>query len=372
MNWYKKSPMSSSGQVDKEVWIRKSGAQEDEFEIDIYLGKKTNLLALKKNIIETIQKQLKYYHESRRKLYLDSDMEDVKFCPVCNESSKNSSPKATIYGAAYVQCNKCTHVYVIKRPSRKSINDFYLNDVTYAATYTDKKSAEKRLESIAVPWAKWLIDLYIKKYGKKPSKILDVGSGAGHFVEACRREGIDAYGIELSESSREFSRDIWGIELDGRDFNEVAKEYEGTDIVTFWGLLEHTPNPSQLLERAYEITSKSKTGGMVVSKLPRWDSLSSAAQRENNETVIRHLDPMGHIMVFTDASAAEIYFKNKFIPVAAWYYGMDIYEMLMQIGNKTGSYEHFVNTGEMQMELQQYIDENRFSDGITLVGIPQK
>ena len=81
---------------------------------------------------------------------------------------------------------------------------------------------------------------------------------------------------------------------------------------------------------------------------------------------------MGHIMAFTDASAAEIYYQNKFTPIAAWYYGMDVYEMLMQIGNKTKSYTHFVETGDMQMELQQKIDEHRFSDGLTLVGTPME
>ena len=80
---------------------------------------------------------------------------------------------------------------------------------------------------------------------------------------------------------------------------------------------------------------------------------------------------MGHIMAFTDASAAEVYYKNGFKPIAAWYYGMDIYETFMQIGNKIDSYEHLLKTGSLQMELQQFIDENKFSDGLTIVGIPK-
>ena len=109
---------------------------------------------------------------------------------------------------------------------------------------------------------------------------------------------------------------------------------------------------------------------MVISKLPRWDSLSSAAQRLNPETIIRHIDPMGHIMLFTDASAAEMYYRHNFKPTAAWYYGMDVYETLMQIGNGTGNYDALINTKDLQVELQQFIDEARFSDGLTLVGIP--
>jgi len=349
---------------------RYSEGESQSFSMDIYLGKKTNLLDLKKNIVQTISKQLVSYKESRTKLYFDSELELVNKCPVCGSSSRNVKPVVNIYGADYVQCNNCTHIYIIKRPAKKAISNFYLNDINYASTYTDKESAKKRLDSIAVPWLEWVIKVYEKKYGKQPESILDIGSGAGHFIEACRRRGIRSNGIELSKSSRKFAKEIWGIELDGVDFLETLKKYEGYDIVTFWGLLEHTTNPSSLLQKAWDIVSKSSNGGMVISKLPRWNSLTSAIQRICPETIIRHLDPMGHIMAFTDTSASEIYYQNSFKPIAAWYYGMDIYEVLMQIGNKIGSYEHLTKSGKIQIELQQYLDEAAFSDGLTLVGVP--
>lgn len=370
--WSKLTSLDQQGNKDSETWIRKSENGTDSYELDVYLGKKTDLLGLKKNIVETITKQLKYYSETRQKLYSgpEDEKEYVEVCPVTGDSTEDAEPVANIYGAEYVQNKRTGHVYVKHRPSKKSIHDFYLNDVTYAATYTDKKAAESRLNAIAVPWVEWTIEVYKKQYGKMPKRILDVGSGAGHFVEACRRAGIHADGIELSESSRDFAKEIWGFEMDGRDFTTVAEDYQGYDIVTFWGLLEHTPNPSKILETAYDIVSKSEDGGMVISKLPRWLSLSSAAQRLNPETIIRHIDPMGHIMLFTDASAAELYVKNKFAPVAAWYYGMDVYETLMQVGNSTGDYIPLQETGKMQVELQQFVDESRFSDGLTIVGVP--
>jgi len=50
---------------------------------------------------------------------------------------------------------------------------------------------------------------------------------------------------------------------------------------------------------------------------------------------------------------------------------MDVYETLMQIGNSIEEYSALTKTGEFQMELQQFVDESRFSDGITLVGVPK-
>ncbi len=371
MNWTKQTSLTQQGPRDTETWIREENGTSSNFPVEIYMGKKTNLLKLKKNIVETLKKQVEYYQESRNKLYNQGDMEHVASCMVCGCSSDETTPATTIYGANYVQCNACSHIYVIKRPAPKAIHNFYLNDVTYAATYTDKAAAESRLNAIAVPWANWMIEVFEKQHGRKPKSILDVGSGAGHFVEACRRLGMKADGVELSESSRKFSKEIWGIELDGRDFNEVVEDYKGYDIVTFWGLLEHTPNPGQILKSAYDVVAASDAG-MVISKLPRWNSLSSAIQKLTPDTVIRHLDPMGHIMAFTDSSAAELYTLNGFNPVAAWYYGMDVYETMMQMGNQTESFDPLTKTGEIQMELQQAVDEVRFADGLTLVGVPQK
>lgn len=367
--WQKQTALVQQGERAQEIWLRRD-RDIVEFPMDLYLGKKTNLLSLKRDIVNTIREKVAYYQESRRKLYAGETVA-VNHCPVTGIATEKAEPVANIYGAQYVQTPDTGHVYVKNRPSHKAINDFYLNDVTYAATYTNKSSAEKRLNSIALPWREWMIEVYEKQFGHKPRKILDVGSGAGHFVEACRRGGMQADGIELSESSREFSRDIWGIDLDGRDFTEVSKTYEGYDVVTFWGLLEHTPNPSRILSAALQVVGKSAQGGMVISKLPRWNALSSAAQRLNPKTIIRHIDPMGHIQLFTDASAAELYYRCGFKPTAAWYYGMDIYETLMQIGNATGHFEALQETGALQMELQQYVDEVRFSDGLTLVGIPR-
>lgn len=367
--WDKTTPLVQQGERSEETWIRK-GEQTEAFPMDLYLGKKTDLLGLKKDIVESIKEKLEYYSESRKKLYA-SNTEYVDRCMVTGISTEDAEEVADIYGAKYVQTPDTGHVYVKNRPSNKAINDFYLNDVTYAATYTNKASAERRLNSIAVPWRDWMIEVYEKQYGRKPERILDVGSGAGHFVEACRRAGMQADGVELSESSREFAREIWGFELDGSDFTKVTDKYKGYDIVTFWGLLEHTPNPSNILSAAMDVVGSSENGGMVISKLPRWNALSSASQRLNPETIIRHIDPMGHIQLFSDASAAELYYRCGFKPTAAWYYGMDVYETLMQIGNATGKYSALTETSDFQVELQQFVDEARFADGLTIVGVPK-
>lgn len=374
MKWFKMSGMSESGDKQTEKWIRKSDENIEEFDVELYLGKKTNLSNFKKNSVETIKSNLEYYKKSREGLYLvnKSDQELVTTCPVTGISVEKCDDVVNIYGAEYVKTPDTGHVFLKYRAKEKAINSFYTNDITYSTTYTNKETIDSRMNSIYIPWVNWMVEVYEKQYGKKPEKILDVGSGAGYFVEACRRAGYTANGIELSKSSRQFAMDNWNLEMDGGNFHDIYTNYEGYDIVTFWGLLEHTTDPSGIVEKAHNIVSKSQNGGMIISKVPRIESLSSAVQILNPNTILRHMDPLGHIMIFSDASISELYYKNKFVPTVAWYYGMDLYETLMQFGNRTGEYTNFFETSEFQVELQQYIDEQRFSDGIVLVGVPRR
>lgn len=342
---------------------------EEHFPVRVTLGKKTDLLKLKSDVVDNLKDRQEAFRKSRTALYSSHEMEDVDECMVCSAPSRLSTPRLNVYGAAYCQCNTCGHVYVVRRPSEKAIAAFYQSDQEYAATYTDHAAAEARLETIGVPWAKWMIETYRSRYGREPRRVVDVGAGGGHFVEACRRLGLDACGIEISEASCSFANMTWGITHDSRDFLDVASEYEGSDVVTFWGLLEHTVDPSRFLHAARQAIAGS-LGGMVIAKLPRWESLSTAAQSVSSETVLRHLDPRGHIMCFTDGSAAELYYRNQLKPIAAWYYGMDVYELIMQMCNHVGSHEVLTGTGFQQVEIQQWIDEARLADGIILAGAP--
>ena len=53
--------------------------------------------------------------------------------------------------------------------AESQINDFYLNNVTYAATYTNKSAAENRLNSIAIPWLEWVVKVYEKCFHYAPA-----------------------------------------------------------------------------------------------------------------------------------------------------------------------------------------------------------
>jgi SAM-dependent methyltransferase len=94
-------------------------------------------------------------------------------------------------------------------------------------------------------------------------RVLDVGAGDGTLLDALRRAGRDAIGLELV-STREDIRAADITELDERDLAAIV----------FWHSLEHLPRPAMALASA---TEKLKPGGVLVIAVPNSDSIQAHA-----------------------------------------------------------------------------------------------
>jgi 2-polyprenyl-3-methyl-5-hydroxy-6-metoxy-1,4-benzoquinol methylase len=258
---------------------------------------------------------------------------------------------------------------LLKRLSDAAIESFYRNDLAYASTYVDREQAEFRLRAIDDKLLDYVLECFSQRFHRQPRAILDVGSGGGHFVAACRRRGIECFGTELSISGRGFAADFWGIELDGRSFSEAAADYTGKqiDVVTFWGLLEHIPEPNCYLRHANELMGT--TESMVFARVPNWDSLSTIVQASRTSSIVRHLDPFGHIMIYTQASLAELFTRNGFVPTHSWMYGMDAYEFCFQLAAALEQDAILRSTGALQTAIQAGIDSLGLSDLLVLAGV---
>lgn len=291
----------------------------------VKIGKPLDVLSLKKNMVDHFDSNIERIRKERTTLFESTNLEEVIRCPVCEAHTRDSKLVFKVYGALYHKCSKCGHRFVLRRPCRRDLNRFYSENVNYASTYTDGLSLEVRVKDVAIPKAKWMIEQFEELYDRKPKSVLDIGAGMGHFVFACKNQGLEAYGVEPSERCRAYCPKKFGIELEEKDWEAFGE----VDIITFWGVLEHLPYPMEYLRKANRLLRNRKT--MVIAEVPRWWSVSSLVQWRHPDSIIRHLDPLGHIQFFTDESLVLAFEESKFTPVTKWYFGMDAYEVLMQL-----------------------------------------
>ena len=329
-------------------------------DVKVFYNKKFNILKLKNNNHEDFNDKVDEISSSRKKLF-EGKKDHINHCPICKSKSIKKI-YFQIYNGKYVECVNCSHNYVTNRLKEEELIDFYKNSKAYQSTYTNQEQIERRIKEIYEPKLDWVLKIFKTKYGTKPRKILDVGTGSGHFVKLCHDRGIQCDGIEVSKSGLDFAKNNFNIKLHDKDiFNEWKffsnKNY---DIITCWGLIEHVTNPLELLKISSKILGKNE--GMIVGSVPRLDSLSSFIQRQFPNNVIRHLDPLGHIQMFTDLSLSTMVHNSNFKLNSVWYFGMDAYEFLIQLASY--SKNNVVINGDIINSLQLLMDLNTLSDSM--------
>ncbi len=105
--------------------------------------------------------------------------------------------------------------------------------------------------------------------GVSRGRCLDVGSGYGFFRKALDDEGWEHDGLELSEHARQASTKLFGFEsFDGALEENVDAWRDRYDLITFWDLIEHVPNPVVLLDSAKNCL---RPGGVLAIKTPNID-----------------------------------------------------------------------------------------------------
>lgn len=92
-------------------------------------------------------------------------------------------------------------------------------------------------------------------------RLLDVGAGAGTFLELARGRDWQVGGVELSPELATRAQARSGARVVSGDFTSVDLERGAWDVVTMWDVLEHTVDPGAFLDRARSLLAP---GGVLV------------------------------------------------------------------------------------------------------------
>ena len=217
------------------------------------------------------------------------DSQPVERCPLCDDPRgtpvhRLADPSGRIAGVFELRrCTGCGIVYVDPRPGDEALTRLYDEDFYFSTGWSYRALAAMVIECIQSRRRR-RVERHVRR-----GRLLDVGSGDGHFVHHMARHGWDATGIDFSPSAIDCAR---RVRSGGRFLQGTLDDYDlapgRMDLITLWQVLEHIGEPRPLLRRCHDLL---KRGGMLVVAVPNIDGLSSrlTAQRWWGLDVPRHL-----------------------------------------------------------------------------------
>lgn len=228
-------------------------------------------------------------------------------CNICSATKKEyvyrkvkGYDTATRYDL--VRCKSCQTTQTYPIPTKKQLADYYgEQSIAYNGTggdvfvrnyvdgkrdYWKKLKLQKRINEI-------------KQYAPDAKNVLDVGCGAGIFIDYLRSKGYKVQGIELSEWGYAIASKELRLKVHNKQLMEAGLKRGSLDVVTMYDLLEHTINPQNELKHIHSLL---KDHGVLVINVPNFDSFISKRMGPQWNKLI----PPNHLYHFTIESLSGI------------------------------------------------------------------
>ena len=201
-------------------------------------------------------------------------------------------------GFHIVRCRHCGLVYT--NPRLTDHNAVYL-----CSDSDDTIQIEKHARAKADVFATALNEIESKlscdTLGQARSgyRLLDIGSGSGHFLAAARERGFDVCGIEAAKASADFAVRNFGVPVLNKDLYQVELPVENYDVITAWDVIEHLPDPHEFLRRCVNWL---KPGGIIALRFP------SATWQKTKAVVLNQILSANHPIF---GSTMHLYFFTE-------------------------------------------------------------
>lgn len=207
----------------------------------------------------------------------------------------NFRPSSSIYGQVVAEvrrCDQCGHGSLAEMPASASVQEAYQLAVDELTLQEERGQVETASRGLK------LVERFVA-----PGRLLDVGCWTGSLLEAARRRGWDAAGIEPSlwAASRAGER---SLTVHNCELNEAPLEPGSFQTVVMCDVLEHLADPGVALDQVSELL---ETGGVLYLTVPDAGSRLARAMGRHWWSVM----PM-HLQYFTRQSMARLLDAHRF------------------------------------------------------------
>ena len=164
-----------------------------------------------------------------------------------------------------IRCLKCNHMQLYPIPTLNDEKKFYdenLQDKNINDVGSIKRARRKMMPDNTRRYQ------FIKKIIPKKSRVLEIGSGHGFFLEIMKTNGFDIIGYDISKEKRKYSKKITNVPVYDININEKISLGNKFDIVVLFHTLEHIADPITLLKNIKKLL---KPKGKILIEVPNSD-----------------------------------------------------------------------------------------------------
>lgn len=186
----------------------------------------------------------------------------ARSCPGCGTAAP--APEFEKNGFPLARCPSCRSLFASRVPAPEKLAAFYRDSPSqkFWAEVFFPAVAEARRMNIFRPRVAGARDLVVR-YGAAPKCVVDVGAGAGMFLEECRTAGFgeDWRAVEPNEISAAVCRKKGFATLVGFGADAAATWTGVADCVTSFEVLEHLADPEGFLR---DLAAIVRPGGILL------------------------------------------------------------------------------------------------------------
>lgn len=222
-------------------------------------------------------------------------------CKICDNKNVNFWFEKNSFNL--YKCRNCGFIFVAEYKNFSEIySKDYFNGAKNGFGYVDY---DKDKSAMSGAFGAYLDK--IEKIIPEKGKLLDIGAATGYFLEMAGQRGWEATGVEISEYASEKAR-VKGLNIINGVLEDADLSNETFDVITFFDLIEHVPDPKTQLLTAYKFLKKY---GLIVVNTPDSNSFYAKIMGKYWHAIA----PPEHLAIFNQPNFSLLLKKCGFEPI---------------------------------------------------------
>ncbi len=218
-----------------------------------------------------------------------------------------------------VKCIFCNFMFLNPLPNKSQLIKYYKNfdyKTGFINEYLIRQDSIRTLQNI-------------KKLGYENGSLLDIGCGAGFFLDEARKFGWNVRGIDTSEISADYGQKKLKLEITIADFLNYEFRESKFKVITLLQVIEHLSDSKLMLRKIYKLL---EPNGLLCVATPNIKSYLAQVMHKD----FTYMIPPEHVVFYSIDTLRKLLSNigYKIIKIDSWGYPSDLASIIKYLLKK--------------------------------------